>query len=119
MKLLKSKHTMMVMKRPQHIMGVFQKGIEEEFAKYCEDFQIESSVKSFLIFIIDQDLISPAIMKRYVILYEFEKLYPLHKFHKTQTVFTISNKLNISERTIWSALKYKMEKYKKSRGKRK
>ncbi|KAA3632654.1 MAG: hypothetical protein DWQ02_14400 [Bacteroidetes bacterium] len=55
---------------------------------------------------IDQELIGQVAIKRYTVIQEFKEAYPLHNYHKTNTVTTLSDKFNIPSRTIWGILKY-------------
>lgn len=67
---------------------------------YCQE-----KVESFVDFLLDHNLIDTQNIKRFTILKEFDIQYPLHRFHKTKTVYTIANKYGLSERTVWTVLK--------------
>ncbi|MEM7101697.1 MAG: hypothetical protein AAF502_01125 [Bacteroidota bacterium] len=75
--------------------------------------QVEFSTQQLMVYLIDRDFINPSSIRRYVINAEFENLLPKYAYHKTQTVQNLSDKLNITDRTIWSALKYNDDKGKK------
>ena len=62
-------------------------------------------VEKFLDFLLNHQLIESKNIKRFTILKEFEEQYPIHQFHKTNTVYTLANKYDIAERSVWTVLK--------------
>ena len=62
-------------------------------------------IETFLDFLLNHQLIESKNIKRFTLLKEFDVQYPLHGFHKTQTVLSLANKYGVSERAIWTVLK--------------
>lgn len=90
----------------KHVLDRFQEHLDLSYENYCDRHGIEKSFSGFISFLIDHELIGSVTIKRYTVLKEFKEAYPLHNFHKTRTVTTLSDKFNIPERTIWGILKY-------------
>lgn len=90
----------------KHILDRFQEHLQQNYKNYCERHGIEQTDNQLITFLIDQDLMSLAHVQRYTVLKEFEKLYPEQTYRKTQAVSALANRFSISERTVWSILKY-------------
>jgi hypothetical protein len=56
-------------------------------------------------YMIDKELIPVMKVRQFTVTKEFEDTYQAHNQHKTKTVYAISDKFNISERTVWNILK--------------
>ena len=82
----------------------FKNYLLDTFKESEADYSYEK-VASFVDFLLNHNIIDALNIRRFTILKEFEIQYPLHHFHKTQTVYTIANKYGISERTVWTVLK--------------
>jgi len=64
----------------------------------------EDSLSTFITYLIDHRIIESTTIKRYTILEEYEKIINNSK-HKTEAVNTLSERFNISERSVWSIIK--------------
>lgn len=91
----------------KYIMDRFQEHLKENFVRYCERHGIDQTDDNRLLsFLIDQDLIPATNIQRYTVLKEFEQLYPKQDKQKTLTVNILAHRFSISERTVWSILKW-------------
>ncbi len=91
-------------KRKQ-ILDNFQEYLCKSYETYCERHDEEIDIEGFINFLIDRELIPNTNINRYTIQKEFERLFPTQDYHKTNTVELISDKYNISQRTVWNILK--------------
>lgn len=87
------------------VLDVFQKSICADYLTYCSRHQLSPSPDGIITFLIDKDLIPTSKIRHYTVTKEFEKTFVAHEKHKTKTVYAISDKFNIPERTIWNILK--------------
>jgi len=94
------------------VIDKFQEHILNAYSTYCQKHEIKESVEGLLVFLIDQDLISPSQIKRLAVYGEYTKLSAKRK-NKTIIIKEISSLLNISERHTWSLLKYELERQRK------
>lgn len=85
--------------------GVFKKYLLQAFNENKETTLLDENIEHFLDYLLEHQLIDDITVRRYTIIKEFEKEYPKHNGHKTQTVYTIANKFNVSDRTVWTVLK--------------
>lgn len=69
-----------------------------------EQYRMNDTLNSFITYLIDHRLIEESTIKRYTILEEFAKIIGEAK-HKTEAVETLSQRFNISKRTIWNIMK--------------
>ncbi len=88
----------------KHLLTHFEQ--KENLSKFCPQ------IETFLDFLLSHHFIEPKNIKRFTILKEFEEQYPSHQFHKTNTVYTIANKYEIAERTVWTVLKDHVQRFK-------
>ncbi len=93
--------------------SVFKEHLLEVFNKECENLVAEDQVECFLNYLLEHQVIDSLTVRRYTIIKEFEKEYPKHDGHKTQTVYTIANKFNLSDRTVWTVLKDHLHRFDK------
>ncbi len=91
------------------ILDTFQKHLHQNFETYCQRHEQIINTENFIIYLIDRELFSAAIIRRYTIVQEFESLYAQHDFHKSKTVATLADRFQLSERHIWSLLKYSQQ----------
>jgi len=87
------------------LMDAFQKIVCKDYYEYCDRHQINPNTDSIITYLIDQGLIPSTKIKQFTVTKEFEETYHEHNQHKTKTVYSISDKFNIPERTIWNILK--------------
>ena len=69
-----------------------------------EQYRINDTLNSFITYLIDHRLIEESTIKRYTVLQEFTKIIGEAR-HKTEAVNILSQRFNISERTIWNIMK--------------
>lgn len=91
----------------KRILDAFESHLFQNYTNYCQRQGEQPTTDGMITFLIDNNLIPAVAIKRFTILQEFDKLYPLKENHKTKTVYALSDKFNISERTIWNILKGK------------
>ncbi len=90
----------------KYILDKFQEHLQTSFENFCTRHEIEKTPGQLVTFLIDQQLIAPSQLQRYTVIREFEKIQAEYKYPKTQVVGTLASRFFISERTVWSALKY-------------
>ena len=90
----------------KYILDRFQEHLYSSFESFCTRHGIEQTHSQFVTFLIDQDLISQSHLQRYTVLREFEKISTEQSYPKTLVVDTLANRFRISERTVWSILRY-------------
>jgi len=90
----------------KYILDKFEQYLQQGFEGYCKRHSIEQTLGQFITFLIDQDLISLSHLKRFTVLREFERIMDEQHFPKTLAVDTLANRFRISERTVWSILRY-------------
>lgn len=95
-------------KTRKFIMDQFQQYILDSYQEYCQKQEMDMDPQGIITYIIDQDIVPSSSINRFTVLKEFEKLYPKNGNHKTLTVNQLSNRYNLSERTIWGILKMGM-----------
>lgn len=87
------------------IMDRFSEYLQKSFEGFCARHGLEQNDQHLLTYLIDQDLIAHRVLNQFTIRKEYEKLCAEFSLPKTLIVDTIANRFNISERTVWSALK--------------
>lgn len=87
------------------LLDKFHEHLDSDYVFFCKRHQIEPSTHSFTTFLIDENLISETIIKRYTVKQEFQELIQIQDAQKTKTVNALSDKFKIPERTIWGILK--------------
>lgn len=90
----------------KYILDKFEQYLQQGFEHYCNRHGIEQSPGQFITFLIDLDLISLTHLQRFTVLREFEKINKEEHYPKTLAVDTLANRFHISERTVWSILRY-------------
>ena len=93
--------------------SVFKEHLLEAYQEDFPEQQDAINYSLFLDYLITCQLIDTLTIRRYTIIKEFEKEYPKHNGHKTQTVYTIANKFNLTDRTVWTVLKDHIDRFKK------
>lgn len=88
------------------ILDSFQDHLSNNYEAYCKKHKIKSDINNFIVYLIDREIVPSATIRRYAIMQEFERLYPEHDYHKSNTVNTLSELFNLSTRHIWSLIKY-------------
>jgi len=89
----------------KQIFDSFQEHLYHEYVRYCHHQLRTPSLPGLITYLIDRDLLSKKIIKKYTIQKEFQNLYPVFKHHKTKTVLALADRFNISERSVWSSIK--------------
>ncbi len=87
------------------ILDTFQKCLYDNYINYCHRHKLMQSNEGLIIFLIDQDLIPPKNIKGYAVINEFKKIKEEQKQKKTKLVELLSDRFNLSERTVWGILK--------------
>jgi len=95
----------MEQQRRKQILDNFQEYLCNSYETYCQKHDEDIDIEGFVNFLIDRELIPNTNINRFTIQKEFERLFPTQGYHKTNTVELISDKYNISQRTVWNILK--------------
>lgn len=92
----------------KYLMERFSLFLTENYQLYQKqhipDENIIDSLDTFITYLIDHRIIETSTIKRYTILKEYSKIIDNSK-HKTEAVNTLSERFNISERTVWNIIK--------------
>lgn len=92
----------------KQLLDQFSEDLLLHFSRHCRLYEQEENLASLLDFLIDQDLIPSAVLRKYTVIQEYDKLFPRYE-KKTKTVSMLAARFNISERSIWLALKSRKE----------
>ncbi len=92
-------------KMQKQILDIFHHDIYTGFRAYCKQHQYEVTAERLITYLIDKQFIPEPTIRRYVIAEEFEREFPKHDKHKTETIQTLASRFHLSERTVWSALR--------------
>ena len=84
---------------------MFERDLSAKFRAYCYQHQYEVTIDRLITYLIDKGLIAEPAIRRFVIQHEFDREYPKNAQHKTKTIQLLADRLHLSERTIWSALR--------------
>ena len=95
------------------MQSVFKKHLLRAFSQETKEGVVDDNVKRFLNYLLEHQFIDAINIRRYTIIKEFELEYPKHDGHKTQTVYTIANRFNLSDRTVWTVLKDHLNRFDK------
>lgn len=87
------------------LLDSFSKYVMSNYNNYCRTHNLDANnPETIITYLVDNDLINPKAIKDYTISHEYENL--LHqKKHKTETVTVLASMFNISERSVWTALR--------------
>jgi hypothetical protein len=83
----------------------FQEYLMEEYSQFCSNHNLPDSNANFLTYIIDSNLIQGHALNHFTIRKEYMRLQQDHTYKKTESVRILANRFNLSERTIWNALR--------------
>ena len=83
----------------------FQQHLIESYNNYCEKYGKEPTIRGFINYLLDQDLLTPTKVRQFTICKEFDRIYPKQDYHKSKTVALLAELFNISKRYVWSLLK--------------
>ena len=92
------------MKPGMQLTDDFKKRLYIDFRNYCHRSQLSLDINLFINFMIDQDVIRAADLRKYLIIRELGEVRSDGP-NKTQTVKRLSQKYHICDRTIWHILK--------------
>jgi len=87
------------------IQDHFQDLLQQEYSRFCDCQDQEHSLPVFITYLIDRELIPPVRIRQYTIGKEFDRLYDAATGKKSQIVRRLSERYNISERTVWTILR--------------
>ena len=90
----------------------FHQYLLSAYISYCSEHGLDEDTKGFLNFLLDRDFISSSLVNRYVVSCEY-RLLQCNDKRKTDKIKEIADLLNLSERHVWSLVKYDLEKKRK------
>lgn len=97
-------------KHQSFLADSFQQHLLDSYANYCEKYSQEESLKGFIHFLMDRNLLQEVKVRQFTIQKEFDRIYPIQNYHKSKTVALLADLFNISKRYVWSLLRnYKNE----------
>ena len=94
------------MENGKYLLDTFQKHLHRNFETYCKRHGWVADNKNFITYLIDRQLLAASAIRRYTIIEEFDGLFSKQNFHKSKTVATLADRFQLSDRHIWSLLKY-------------
>ncbi len=89
----------------QILVEQFFTRLQQNYEGYCEVSKVDASLKNFLLYLIDNDLINESDIRKYTIINEFIEVHQTETIKKTNIVKRLSEKFRISDRAIWSMLR--------------
>lgn len=89
----------------KYILDRFEAHIYEHYKAFCKRQNLSQSLSGFITFLIDQEIVPHSSIKKYTVIHEYENLTKNQKTQKTRAVFTLADRFNISERSVWGILK--------------
>ena len=101
--------------KSNHFTSFFRNGLLTQYQEARTKKHQNIELDDFLKYLITHNLIEEITIKRFAILHAFDKLYPKHNYHKSNTVKVLSQEFNLSERQIWTVLKDHTRRFKQKR----
>lgn len=89
----------------QMLVEQFSSRLEHSYLEYCESTTINKDFKTFLLYLIDNNLLNTSDIRKYTITKEFEELLTTQKINKTGAIRILAKKFNISDRSIWTMIR--------------
>jgi len=89
----------------QILVEQFFTRLQQNYEGYCEVSKVDATLKNFLLYLIDNDLINESDIRKYTIVNEFLEVHQREALKKTNIVKRLSQKFHISDRAIWSMLR--------------
>lgn len=89
----------------QMLVEEFSSKLEHNYSDYCEIASVEKNLKTFLRYLIDNNLLNQSDIRKYTIVEEFQELLSTQQINKTNAIQILSKKFNISDRSIWSMVR--------------
>ncbi len=90
----------------KQVLDTFEKHLQTDFANYCEKHEIENNAEAMVTYLIDRQLLTARIIRRYTIIREFDRLYTGLGTSKSKKVELLADRFNLSSRHVWSLIKY-------------
>ena len=86
------------------LTDIFFTGILKDYKVYSSQMEQAEDLEEFLIFLLDNEIISENKVQQYAIKDLFEKKYELNAQKKTKTIHEIAQIVKLSPRQIWSII---------------
>ena len=90
---------------PKRLLDKFQGQLKYSWDEYRERHGLEDSRDALITYLIDFQLIKQSTIRKFTIQKEFKNLYSLRDMNKTEIVKKLSDKYNLSSRSIWNLIK--------------
>lgn len=84
----------------------FEGHLKNNFEDYCERHALKNDTNNFIIFLLDKDLVNAATVKRYTIINEYNNRFTNDGITKSEKVEILADLFDLSERHVWSLVKY-------------
>lgn len=88
------------------LIDCFESHLQKEYQEYCNRHHIDASIPGMITFMVDRQLIPESNIRKFAILREFHPVFEKTDQHKTSAVEALADRFNLSERTVWSILRY-------------
>lgn len=79
----------------------------ENYTTYCKENKMSESSSGIITFLIDHELIKPVTVRHYTICQDFTYQYSSSDKSKSEIVRLLSQRYNLSERSVWAVIKSK------------
>lgn len=89
----------------KQLYDVFCERLQENYQEYCKNSELPESLDGLITYMIDHDVVKAVTVRHYSIGEEYLSLSETVLDNKTSKVKRISEKYNLSERTVWAAVK--------------
>ena len=87
------------------IYDVFCERLQENYHEYCINNELPQSLDGLITYLIDHDIIKAVTVRHYSIGKEYLSLSERVSDNKTTKIRRLSEEYNLSERTVWAAVK--------------
>lgn len=87
------------------LLDQFETSLNKNFENYCETQEQENDNIQLIRYLIDHNLINITTIRRYAILKTYNKLLQQSNRKKVEMVRILSERFNISERSVYTILK--------------
>lgn len=87
------------------ILDIFEQSLCENYHAYCSKHEMEATQTGLLAYLIDRELFPQKVVRDYAIKVLYLRLVSTTPKGKTLLVEQIADRFNLSQRTVWNALR--------------
>lgn len=75
------------------------------YREYCLENNLQQDTEGLITYLIDHEFIKASTIRHYAVQQKYTRLLPEMNNHKSKTVSFLAKRYNLSERSVWSAVK--------------